>query len=375
MGDIIELDQDAQRYAIELTIRLGLFLVGAVISPMIGRSLPSIIRRVFRLAEKQLHLQTTDTYEQLVQPVQNSISIAGTLIFLAICLNLLSQYKDLYTFLGIFIYLILSISIAWLASRVAQRLIRRSMVGVLQRRGSEVNEIILVFETLINLMIILFAIIIFAQGLKLNLIALTASLGISGVAVAFAAQQALSRLIGTIELYLDRPYLPGEYIRVTFNPYKEDVYGRVESIGLRSTKIRTVAKNTLIIVPNSIMAGMHVENITRGKKIMAMLCLSFSRFLNNAEQALVKQVIEATSYAFWGRRRANIQIKFSTVEPKSITQARINIFITGSSEDSINLRKRLLELAQEEVSQKLSAYNLTFTLSEPLIYVDSPMSI
>lgn len=33
----------------------------------------------------------------------------------------------------------------------------------------------------------------------------------------------------------------------------EGLFGRVESIGLRSTQIRTVAKSTLFIVPNSIV--------------------------------------------------------------------------------------------------------------------------
>ncbi|MGA1285055.1 MAG: mechanosensitive ion channel family protein, partial [Prochlorothrix sp.] len=136
---------------------------------------------------------------------------------------------------------------------------RQVLITVLQQRFGQVTEGILVFETLIYVSIVVLAIIIFAQGLRLNIFALTASLGISGVAVAFASQQALSRLIGTIELYLDRPYVPGEYIRVTFNPYGEDVYGRVESVGLRSTKIRTVAKNTLVIVPNSTMAGLRAD--------------------------------------------------------------------------------------------------------------------
>lgn len=372
---LVPVDQDIQRYVIELAIRLGLFLVGAIVSPLIGRSLPQLLQRVLLFIQRYVQIDAIEIYNRYIQPLRNTITITGTVVFIALGLNLLAPYEDLYTFLGVFIYLVLSISIAWLASKVAQRVIRGSVINLLQRRGGEVNEVVLVFETLTNLLIILFAIVIFAQGLRLNLLALTASLGIGGVAVAFAAQQALGRLIGTIELYLDRPYLPGEYIRVTFNPFAEDVYGRVESIGLRSTKIRTVAKNTLIIVPNSMMAGMNIENITRGKKIMAMLCLNFSQPLKETEKALVSRVIEDTSQAFWGFNKANVRIQFCQPEDKPGTVARVNFFITGSSEDSINLRKRILELAHDEIAKTLLTYNLQFTILDPLVYIDSPMSI
>ena len=148
------------------------------------------------------------------------------------------------------------------------------------------NEVVLIFETLIYFLIFLSAVIIFAVGLRVNLIALGASLGLVGGAIAFGAQQTLERLFGTLELYLDRPYAPGEYIRVTFNPFAEDMYGRVESIGLRSTKIRMVAQNTMMIVPNSLMASKNIENISRGKKIMAMLCLDFTKQLKAAGRSL-----------------------------------------------------------------------------------------
>ncbi|MDJ0689594.1 MAG: mechanosensitive ion channel [Xenococcaceae cyanobacterium MO_188.B32] len=190
---------------------------------------------------------------------------------MSVCLNLLDKYFRIYQFLGFFIYLALAISIAWFASRISQRVIRMYAIKLVQRLGGEVNETALVFETLTNVIIILFAVLLFAQGLRLNLVAISASIGVGGVVVAFAARHALERIIGTIELFLDRPYQPGEYIQVNFNPYGEDVYGRVESIGLRSTKIRTAGRNTIVIVPNSIMAGKHIENISRGKKVVAML--------------------------------------------------------------------------------------------------------
>ena len=55
--------------------------------------------------------------------------------------------------------------------------------------------------------------------------------------------------------------------------------------------------------------------------------------------------------------------------------ARITFFILGSSENSLELRKRLLELANEKISKKLKSYEIEFTMEEPTIYVDSPITL
>lgn len=372
--EAFEVDGNLREFLTELGIRVGLFAFGTILSPLVGRVLPFLLWWMLRLINRFLPLGISKTYREFIQPVGNSLITTGTFGFIALCSNLLRQYEGFYKFLGFFVYLALAISMAWLASRLAQRVIRLYVVNLVQRLGVEVNELVLIIETLVNVLIILFAIVIFAQGLELNLLALSASIGIGGVGVAFAAKEALEQLVGTIELYLDRPYLPGEYIRVNFNPQNEDVYGRIESIGLRSTKIRVVARNTVYIVPNAIMANKEIENITRGKKVMAMLFLNFPRQLEASEEALVKRIVVDSIDGFGGVDKSSTRVRFSLVEEKT-TRARVNFFIMGSSEDSLRLRKLLIELANETISKELLTYDLRFTMPEPMVYIDSPMTI
>ena len=365
---------EGQRYILELILRIALFLLCAVVSPLVGRSLPKLLYKLIWWSQSYTNLNPKEAYKDLIQPFQNALTIIGTFCFLALCLNILITDNDLYTFLGFFIFFGLAISIIWFASKAARPIIRQSVITLVQRRFGNVDEVVLIFETLIYILIVLFAMILFAQGLRVNLIAL-GSLGVIGAALAFAAQQALGRLIGTIELYLDRPYVPGEYVRVSFNPYSEDIYGRIESIGLRSTKIRIVASNTLMIVPNSTMAGKNIENVSRGKKIMAMVCLDFPKILQEGEQALVKHTVEESCKIHWGFDKTSAKVQFSSQEQESRTRARVVVFITGSGENSLGLRKRLLELANDAIASRLAAYNLRFTVPEPMVYIDSPMSI
>jgi MscS family membrane protein len=373
--DFAQIDQEILNYVVQLVIRLVGFSLGAMISPLVGKWFFRILLLLLVWVEHYLPFEPEEPYRALIQPYQVSLQLMGTFGFIALCLNLLVQYGDLYIFIGFFVYLALSVSLVWFASQLARKLIRRSVIILVQRWFGEVNEVVLIFETLIYVLIILTALIIFAVGLRVNLVALAASLGVGGVAIAFAAQQTLGRLFGTLELYLDRPYVSGEYIRVTLNPFAEDIYGRVEAIGLRSTKIRMVAQHTMMIVPNSLMASKNVENVSRGKKVMAMLCLDFTKRLHETEQALVKRTVEETSELFWGLERASTRIQFCPSEVSPGTRARTIFFITSSSQNSLGLRKRLLELANDAIAKKLAAYNLKFTVPEPTVYIDSKMTI
>lgn len=373
----MQVDQEILRYVLELMARLALFAVVVIVSPFMGRWLFKLVTLLVKLLGKYSVVDGKAIYQTSIQPFQNALTLTGSFFFIALCLNLLIEYEELYNFLGVLVYSTLSASVAWVAFRVARRFIHRAVIGLVNRWFGEVSEVVLIFETLIYVLIVLLAGVIFAVGLRVNLVALGASVGISGVAIAFAAQQALGRLFGTLELYLDRPYVSGEYIRVNFNPYGEDVYGLVEAIGLRSTKIRIVAQNTMMIVPNSTMAGKNIENVSRGKKTMAMLCLDFAKSLRLDEQALVTRIIEQESKLFWGFDKTSTRVQYGSTDDlaKPATRARVFFFISSPSKNSLELRKRLLELANSAIAQKLAAQNLQFVVPEPTVYIDSPMSL
>ncbi|MBZ8179277.1 mechanosensitive ion channel family protein [Oscillatoria salina] len=371
----MQIDSEILEYIWELMARLGLFSLAVVISPFAGQFVLQFIQLILKLLDYRQIINAKAVYARSIEPFENSLWLIGVFFFIAIALNLLIKYEELHKFLGFFVYSTLSIGIGWFTARIVRKIIHRSVISLVHRWFGKVNEVVLIFETLSYVLIVVMAIVIFAIGLQVELFPLLAGLGISGAVLGLAAQQTLGQLFGTLELYLDRPYLCGEYIRVNFNPYAEDVYGRIESIGLRSTKIRIVAQNTIMIVPNLTMAGKNIENVSRGKKTMAMLCLDFSRYLREEEQALVTQIIEQESRLFWGFDRASTRVQYEKAEPTSITRARVFFFLTSPSENSLELRKRLLELANEAIAKKLAVQNLRFIVPEPTIYIDSPMSL
>jgi len=357
-----------------------LFILFFVLSLIIGRYTPSIVRWcVDRFAPQQV----TTIYSNFIQPLQNPFKVAGTFILISLSLVWLQSYPALYKFLGYFIDPAIIVSVSWLISRLFRQVVRIYGIDLLRRVGKEGDEFLLVVETLANVVIGFFAAIVYANSLKVNLVGLMASLGITGLAVAFAAQKILEQLLSTIVLYLDRPFIPGDYIRLPNGPMgRMGDLGRVESIGLRSTKIRLSGKNTLSVVPNSNLVSMEIENITRAKKVMVMLYMDFSKMLNDRDYALVQQAIKESTNSVFGIDPGSTKINFSEIfkrneegYEKEVTQARISFFILGSSENSLQLRKRLLEIATTTISKQLKQFGIEFTTQEPTIYVESPITV
>ena len=368
-------NEQTQVFLIDFSKTFAIFLILVFLSVVIARYASL---RVIRLATIRLFPQQFGVvYDKLITPVEDLFQIAGTFILLALSLNVLEKYQAFYDFLRFFNDLALVLSLGWLASRLVRQVMRVYGLEIIRKLGREVDELLLVFETLINIFIGFIAAIAFAQSQQINLVGLLASVGIGGLAIAFAAQKTLEQLLGTLVLYLDRPFTPGEYIRMWSWPaFPDGALGNVESIGLRSTKIRIVAKGTLIIVPNSVMANLDVvENITRSKKVMALLYLDFVRSLKAEEEALVEQVVKESTNALFGIDPGSTRITLFQPETKPGTRARVTFFILGSNENSFQLRKRLLELANDTITEKLIGYGIQFTCTEPTVYVDSPVTI
>ena len=111
---------------------------------------------------------------------------------------------------------------------------------------------------LMRVSVIITATLMGLQSLGFSISGVLAFGGIGGIAVGFAAKDLLANFFGGLMVYLDRPFVVGDWIR---SPDKE-IEGTVEEIGWRLTRIRTFDKRP-IYVPNSIFTQITVENPSR----------------------------------------------------------------------------------------------------------------
>lgn len=94
------------------------------------------------------------------------------------------------------------------------------------------------------------------DGLGYNVTTLLAGLGIGGVAIAFALQAILGDLFASISIVIDKPFVVGDFITVDL------VSGTVEQIGLKTTRVRSVSGEQ-VIVSNSDLLKSRVRNFQR----------------------------------------------------------------------------------------------------------------
>lgn len=82
---------------------------------------------------------------------------------------------------------------------------------------------------------------------------LVTTLGISGIAVAFAIQNVLSDLFAALSITFDQPFIIGDVIVV------DDLAGIVERIGLKSTRVRSLS-GELLVFSNSDLLNSRIHN-------------------------------------------------------------------------------------------------------------------
>ncbi|MEH1965479.1 mechanosensitive ion channel family protein [Nostoc sp.] len=318
-------------------------------------------------------LQITDIYQRLIKPNEDLLIVVAVIGVFEVVTSCLPRNKWTNS-LEIIVSLTLAIAVSWLASKLFQKFFDFYLLNAAFKTGQKISsELLILFKWVANLIIIFLAILTYAQTHQINLLGLLASLGIGGLAVAFAAQKTLEQILGGIVLYLDRPFVIDDYIGLP-----DGTFGRVESIGLRSTRIRTSGKGTVMIVPNSSLTQVNIENFTGAKKVMSILYLTFYRVLSSEDRALIRQVILDSTNGIFGIDSRNTEVNFksinNSIDPNK-TQAQVTFFILGSGDVSMELRRQLLNMATESMTQCLKEYGIAFDIEEPTIYVDSPITI
>jgi small-conductance mechanosensitive channel len=114
------------------------------------------------------------------------------------------------------------------------------------------------------------------SNLGFNVSSMLAGLGIGGVAVALAAQAVLGDLFSAFAIYLDRPFVVGDFIVVG------DKQGTVEQIGIKTTRVRSLSGEMLVLA-NSKLTSADIQNFRqlRERRIVVIVGVPYQ---TSAEQ-------------------------------------------------------------------------------------------
>jgi len=144
-------------------------------------------------------------------------------------------------------------------------------------------------QNLAELAVVLLGIVLLLRAVGLEITPMLTALGVGGLAVALALQDTLSNLFSGFYVAVARQIRLGDYIKL--NTGEE---GYVSDIGWRSTSIRALANN-MIIIPNAKLAQAIVTNYYLPEKRMGVsvqVAVSYDSDPEKVERALLEVAAE-----------------------------------------------------------------------------------
>jgi len=181
---------------------------------------------------------------------------------------------------------------------------------------------------------------------------LLAGLGIGGIAIALAVQTVLADLLASVSIALDQPFAVGDSLGV------DDFQGTVEHIGVKSTRLRSVNGEQIIMANTDILKA-RVRNYGRQQERRALFRLTVDYGTPVATLAAVpravREIIEATPDTRFGRCHllnfADAGLQFEVVY--FLTRPEFAVY--GDAQQRITLR----------ILERFSAMGVSFAAAMP----------
>jgi small-conductance mechanosensitive channel len=204
-----------------------------------------------------------------------------------------------------------------------------------------------------------FVLLLTLDNLGIQIKPLLAGLGIGGIAVALAAQNILGDLFASLSITLDRPFVVGDALQV------DEFNGTVEYIGVKSTRLRSLSGEQ-IIIPNANLLSSRVRNNSRMNQRRVVLNISVDQqtplhLLKKIPQQL-RELIESHQPIRFDRSH------FAKIGAASFDFEAVYIVLTpdyGKHMDILqDINLRLVEL--------FASQGVVFSTPQRVYYMDQP---
>jgi len=166
--------------------------------------------------------------------------------------------------------------------------------GILKEYGERFEPIrpsLGILNLLGKALIILIGLLVTLDSLNISITPLLTTLGIGGLAVALAFKDTLANFFAGLYVLADRPIRVGDFVKIEGGPE-----GYVESIGWRSTRIRTLANN-ITILPNSKVSESMITNYflpDRRTSLLLPIGVSYQSDPRKVEAILLEEALRAS---------------------------------------------------------------------------------
>lgn len=232
----------------EYAYAAAIVLAALVLSRVAKLLLDRVAARAARLTKTTLD---DEIIAALKRPVPLVVIVAGTYF----ALKQIAALRQYATAVNQLYNVVLILIAASIASNIFQIVLAWYLRGVAPKAQTAADKQFMpIIRTLSFIFIYGAALIIILGQLGQEIGPLVAGLGVAGLAVALALQDTLANFFAGFYILADKPIKAGDFVQLA-----EGQEGYVQEIGWRSTKIRTLTSN-FIIIPNAKLAQSIITN-------------------------------------------------------------------------------------------------------------------
>lgn len=248
-----------QAWLIVLLIIIGAIILGRIAFWILSR----LIKRAGEVAKTRFGGILVD---KIAEPVTFGIALVGiryALSTLELADNVRNVTKQGLLFL-------VAVVITWMIARLFSAVFEAYLTPLASKTGADLGQVLPVARRIAVTMIWAVGIIAGLDAIGYEITALLAGLGIGGLALALAAQDAVSNIFGGFTIFVDKPFVVGDRVQAA------GFDGNIREVGLRSTRLQTLS-GTWVTIPNSTFSNSSVENISRepSRRIVSTLGLTY----------------------------------------------------------------------------------------------------
>ncbi len=327
---------------------IAILLLSIIFKNKLSKAVSKLIGRMFSKNDKD---RREAIFQALYRPVSLFFFVLG--LFLSLYINI--QSVALVKTFKISVILI----ICWiLLNYLSGNLFR--MLHISGDNKDKINVTAVRFiSNICKVIIAAFAVVMVISELGYNINGLITGIGVSGLAVSLAAQDAVSNLISGFVIVLEKPFKVGDFVKL------HEITGTVDDVAMRSTRIRTL-DDTLVTIPNSAITGTPIVNYS---KIQHRLIDVEYGLTYDTPNELLQQCIDSIKEYLLNDEEilpSPLRVELERLDDSSLT---INVFCYVNTAD-IHEYKRILSKVNLNIKRIIEENGASFAFPSTSVYIE-----
>lgn len=340
----------------------GVVVIMTVVTYLLSRLLIFVfiflLQKVWKKADSE---KGNAIIEAFTLPVQMYLTVILFVAFtqrMGISIIVRQRFSIIIMTIGIVAFLIL----LWRMTDFVSMFTRSRMTS--RGRASAVSAVLFLSRTM-KAAIVVIGIIAILGIIGVDVTAGLAALGIGGIALALGAQKTIENFVGSVSLIADQPLRVGDYCRV------DDIKGTVESIGMRSTTLRTAARS-IVTIPNGQLSASKIENYAHRDRFIFNPILGFRMETTPDQMRYLLVEIKSLLYAHPAVLNSTPIVRFTGITADSL-KVEITAYIEAINFETSQEAQEDLLLRMMDIIEK-SGTSLAYPSQTLYMARDTPVS-